>query len=210
MNGKTFSLFLLMASSVLSAGIPVSGNQTPEKKSPAGEGIANRQKRGPFPGRVRRSNVFFAKFTPEEHAKIKTLVQAGKREELRKYMGTLIHKYRPEEMKKLDELSLRYQAAKTEKDKTAIKEEMRKLAAALFRKRQEFTHNNILHTERQLLKAKQELERLKQRYENSQKNQTEIIERHVENMCLPPEQRKRWHHRLNRKNQPEKDLQKQK
>ena len=190
---KFFLLILLTATAVFSVAAQSSSAESSGEKT-----LSPRQKK-PHPlhkGRAfhRRHhprNSFFAKFTQEERGKIRELAQAGKREELRKYMGSLIYKYRPEELKKMEELGIRYRSAKEEKEKLALTAQMRALSEKLFRKRQEFTHNNILYTEKQLQRAKLELERLKKLYEHCQKNRAKIIEQQVENMCLPPEQRKK-------------------
>ena len=192
MKVKTILLFILFATgNVFSAEAKTPAPEAGDRKLPRRHDRTFHRR---HPG-----NTFFAKFTPEERAKVRELSRSGKREELRKYIGSLMYKYRPEELKKLDELGAKYRAAGNEKEKRVIKAQMRVLAEKLFRKRQEFTHNNILYTEKQLLQAKQALDRLKKRYEHQQKNQAKIIELRVEQMCLPPEKREKF-----RKRKPEK------
>ena len=73
---------------------------------------------------------------------------------------------------------------------------MEKLSRVLFRKRQTFTRNNIAETEKQLVRAQKDLQRLKQRYQSNEENADKIIAGHVEQMCLPPEQRRKFNYRL--------------
>lgn len=191
MARKKLLLFLLAAT----AGILSHGAETPRAEDltapvPPPSRKQNAFRKGRHFHRKAPHNAFFAKLTAEERAKVNQLVRSGNREELRKYMRGLMYKYRPEELKKLDELSKKFLASKDEKEKLAIKGEMKTLASKLFLKRQEYTRNNILYTERQLKRAKMELDRLKKRYENSQKNQAKIIEHQVEYFCLPPEKRR--------------------
>ena len=72
----------------------------PPMPPPKGPGPHHRQemKRRPMMG-------FWSRLTPEERARIDQLARSGQKEELRKEMKALFLKYRPEELKKLDELS---------------------------------------------------------------------------------------------------------
>ena len=69
---------------------------------------------------------------------------------------------------------------------------MEKLARQMFRKRQDFTRGNIAEAERQLKRAQEDLERLKKRYQQNEANMEKKIAFQVEQMCLPPEQRKKF------------------
>ncbi len=140
--------------------------------------------------RRRPSKEFFAKLTEAERAELDRLSRENKREELRKVIRELIFKYRPEEMKQLDALSERYLKTSDEKERAAIRGEMEKLSRILFRKRQDFTRNNIAEAEKQLQRAQQDLERLKNHYQRNEQNAEKIIADRVEQMCLPPEKRK--------------------
>ena len=158
----------------------------PPVPPPNGPGPHRRQemKRRPPKG-------FWSRLTPEERARIDQLARSGQKEELRKEIKALFLKYRPEELKKLDELSARYLQSKDEKERAAIRQEMEQQVKSLFRKRQEITRNNIAETEKKLEFARQELERLKKHYQNGEKNADKIIADHVEQYCLPPEQRRK-------------------
>ena len=149
----------------------------------------------PHPGparnfRRRPPKAFFAKLTDAERARIDQLAREGKKEELRKVMKELFFKYRPEEMKKLDALGEKFRKTSNEKERAAIRQEMEKLSRILFRKRQDFTRNNIAEAEKQLQRAQQDLERLKNHYQRNEQNAEKIIADRVEQMCLPPEKRK--------------------
>ena len=106
-------------------------------------------------------------------------------------MKALFLKYRPEELKKLDELSEKYLKTTDEKERAAIRQEMEQQAKLLFRKRQEITRNSIAETERKLEFARQELERLKKQYQDGEENADKIIADRVEQYCLPPEKRRK-------------------
>ena len=165
------------------------------QSSPTG---ANPPPPGPREGkkfRRRPPKAFFAKLTEEERNQLDRLARSGKKEELRKFMREMFFKYRPEEMKQLDVLSERYLKSKDEKERAAIRTEMEKLSRILFRKRQEFTRNNIAETERQLERAQKDLQRLKQHYRSNEENADKIIADRVEQMCLPPEQRRKFNRR---------------
>ena len=148
-----------------------------------------------FRRRPRPPKAFFSKLTEAERSQLDLLARSGKKEELRKFMREMFFKYRPEETKQLDALSERYLKSNDEKERAAIRAEMEKLSRILFRKRQEFTRNNIAETERQLARAQKDLQRLKQRYQSSEENADKIIAGHVEQMCLPPEQRRKFNRR---------------
>lgn len=153
---------------------------------------------GPREGKTfrrRPPKAFFAKLNEEERSQLDRLARSGKKEELRKFMREMFFKYRPEEMKQLDVLSERYLKSKDEKERAAIRTEMEKLSRILFRKRQTFTRNSIAETERQLERAKKDLQRLKQHYQSNEENADKIIAGHVEQMCLPPEQRRKFNRR---------------
>ena len=185
---KLLSAVVMLVSSVLLA-------DPGPQPSPAG---ANPPPSGPREGkkfRRRPPKAFFAKLTEDERNQIDRLARSGKNEELRKFMREMFFKYRPEEMKQLDALSERYLKSKDEKERMAIRAEMEKLSRILFRKRQTFTRNNIAETERQLARAQKDLQRLKQRYQSSEENADKIIAGHVEQMCLPPEQRRKFNRR---------------
>ena len=134
---------------------------------------------------------FWSRLTPEERAKIDQLARSGQKEELRKEIKALFLKYRPEELKKLDELSAKYLQTTDEKERAAIRQEMEQQAKSLFRRRQEITRNNIAETERKLEFARQELERLKKHYQDGEENADKIIADRVEQFCLPPEKRRK-------------------
>ena len=142
--------------------------------------------------RRRPPKAFFAKLTDAERARIDQLAREGKKEELRKVMKELFFKYRPEEMKQLDALSGKYLKTADEKERAAIRGEMAKIARQLFRKRQDFTRGNIAEAERQLKRAQEDLERLKKHYQRNEENMEKIIADRVDQMCLPPEQRKKF------------------
>ena len=142
--------------------------------------------------RRRPPKMFFSKLTQEERDKIDRLAKEGKKDELWAFMRQLFHKYRPEEMKQLDALGEQFRKTSDEQEKARIRGKMRELAKTLFLKRQEFTRNSIADAEKELVQAQQELRRLKQRYEHNEQNADKIINGHVEQMCLPPEQRKRF------------------
>ena len=142
--------------------------------------------------RRRPPKAFFAKLTEAERAQIDRLAREGKKEELRKVMKELFFKYRPEEVKQLDALSEKYLKTADEKERAAIRQEMEKLSRQMFRKRQDFTRGNIAEAERQLKQAQEDLERLKKHYQRNEENMEKIIASHVERMCLPPEQRKKF------------------
>ena len=142
--------------------------------------------------RRRPPKAFFAKLTEAERTRIDRLAREGKKEELRKVMKELFFKYRPEEVKQLDALSEKYLKTADEKERAAIRQEMEKLSRQMFRKRQDFTRGNIAEAERQLKQAQEDLERLKKHYQRNEENMEKIIASHVERMCLPPEQRKKF------------------
>ena len=145
---------------------------------------------------------FWSRLTPEERARIDQLARSGQKEELRKEMKALFFKYRPEELKKLDELSGKYLKTADEKERAAIRLEMEQQAKLLFRKRQEITRNSIAETERKLEFARQELERLKKQYQDGEENADKIVADRVEQYCLPPEKRRKPN--FGRKMPPEK------
>ena len=181
-------VFLLVAAVLLAEPGP--------SQNPAG---GNPPPLGPREGkRFRRlpPKAFFAKLTEEERSQLDSLARAGKKDELRKFMREMFFKYRPEEMKQLDILSERYLKSKDEKERAAIRTEMEKLSRVLFRKRQAFTMNNIAETEKQLERAQKDLQRLKQHYRSNEENADKIIADRVEQMCLPPEQRRKFNRRL--------------
>ena len=166
--------------------------------SPTG---ANPPPPGPREGkkfRRRPPKAFFAKLNEEERSQIDRLARSGKKEELRKFMREMFFKYRPEEMKQLDALSERYLKSKDDKERAAIRTEMEKLSRILFRKRQMFTRNSIAETEKQLARAQMDLQRLKQHYRSNEENADKIIADRVEQMCLPPEQRRKFNRRPSR------------
>lgn len=146
---------------------------------------------GPPPHERNPHAGFFSKLTAEEKAEIDQLARSNKKAELRKKMRELFQKYRPPEAKLVDELSEKYLAAKTNAEKTAARAELEKAVRVQFQRRLEFTKNNITATEEQLAKAKNDLDRLKAFYQNSQKDSEKIIQERVEQMCLPKEQRKK-------------------
>lgn len=158
--------------------IPVSG--TEKKPGPA------------KPFRRRPPKVFWSKLSQEEREQIDQLARAGKKDELRRRMRELFHKYRPEEMKRLDVLSGRYLKSLDESERSSIRREMETLCRTLFRKRQDFTKNNIAETEKQLERAQQDLQRLKQHYQRNEANAEKIIADQVEQFCLKPEQRRKF------------------
>ena len=186
---------LILSMGILSA-VPVFAAEPPPAAKPKLQHEAGRK------FRRRPPKAFFAKLTETERAEIDRLAREGKKEELRKVMRELMFKYRPEEMKQLDALSERYLKSADEKERAAIRQEMEKLSRLLFRKRQDFTRNNIADAEKQLQRAQQDLERLKKHYQRNEQNAEKIIADHVEQMCLPPEQRKRFGGKFPRK--PEK------
>ena len=142
--------------------------------------------------RRRPPKAFFAKLTDAERTRIDQLAREGKKEELRKVMKELFFKYRPEEMKQLDALGEKYRKTSDEKERAAIRQEMEKLSRQIFRKRQDFTRGNIAEAEKQLKRAQEDLERLKKHYQRNEENMEKIIANHVDQMCLPPEQRKKF------------------
>ena len=182
----------LLLSAVALLMFPAFLQAEPPPASPAGP------LRGHRPGknfRRRPPKAFFAKLSPEERNRIDQLARTGRKEELRKLMRELIFKYRPEEMKQLEVLGERYRKTQDEKERAAIRAEMTKLSGILFRKRQDFTKNNIAETERQLERARKELQRLKKFYQCNEENSDKIIAGYVDRMCLPPEQRRKAEHR---------------
>ena len=177
---------------ILSAGILSGVMISADEPAPAAK---PEMRPDPGPGRGRRfrrhpPKEFFAKLTDAERAELDRLSRENKREELRKVIRELMFKYRPEEMKQLDALSERYRKTTDEKERAAIRQEMEKLSRILFRKRQDFTRNNIAEAEKQLQRAQQDLERLKNHYQRNEQNAEKIIADRVEQMCLPPEKRK--------------------
>ena len=154
----------------------------------------------PHPGparnfRRRPPKAFFARLTDAERAQIDQLAREGKKEELRKLMKELFFKYRPEEMKQLDALGEKYRKTSDGKERAAIRQEMEKLSRQIFRKRQDFTRGNIAEAEKQLKRAQEDLDRLKKHYQRNEENMEKIIANHVDQMCLPPEQRRKFNHR---------------
>lgn len=147
---------------------------------------------------------FFAKLTPQERAEVDRLAREGRKEELGKLMKELFFKYRPEEMKQLDALSERYLKTSDEKERVSIRQEMEKLTRILFRKRQNFTRNNIAEAEKQLERAQRDLQRLKNHYQHNEENQEKIIAARVDRLCLPPEKRPKpgWKKRPPHKSAP--------
>ena len=185
---KLLSGAVLLVSSVLLA-------EPAPQPSPAG---ANPPPPGSHEGkkfRRRPPKAFFAKLNEEERNQLDRLARSGKKEELRKFMREMFFKYRPEEMKQLDVLSERYLKSKDEKERAAIRAEMEKLSRVLFRKRQTFTRNSIAEAESQLERAQKDLQRLKQHYRSNEENADKIIADRVEQMCLPPEQRRKFNRR---------------
>ena len=169
----------------------------------------------PHPGparnfRRRPPKAFFAKLTDAERAQIDQLAREGKKEELRKVMKELFFKYRPEEMKQLDALGEKYRKSSDEKERAAIRQEMEKLSRQIFRKRQDFTRGNIAEAEKQLKRAQEDLDRLKKHYQRNEENMEKIIANHVDQMCLPPEQRKKFDRKGRRGGPPPKPVQSEK
>ena len=183
---KTLSFFSLCLVTLLIAG-------TVSEAEPSGRaGGPPPEKSGREKKFLRRPpKVFFAKLTAEERSQIDSLARSGKKDELRKLMRELMHKYRPEEMKQLDELSARYLKSSDEKTRSEIRQEMERLVRILFRKRQDFTKNSISETEKQLERVQQDLKRLKRRYQRNEENAEKMIAYRVEQLCLPQEQRRR-------------------
>ena len=154
------------------------------------------KKTGPVKSfRRRPPKVFWSKLSQEERDQIDQLARAGKKDELRQRMRELFYKYRPEEMKRLDILSDRYLKSQDESERSMIRQEMEKLSRVLFRKRQDFTKGNIAETEKQLAKAQQDLQRLKQHFQRNEENAEKIIADQVNQFCLPPEQRRKFERR---------------
>jgi len=175
---------LILSAGILSGLLVSADEPAPAKKE---------MRHGPDPGRRfrrRPPKAFFAKLTDAERAEIDRLAREGKKDELRKVVRELMFKYRPEEMKQLDQLSERYLKTADEKERAAIRQEMEKLSRILFRKRQDFTRNNIAEAEKQLRRAQQDLERLKNHYQRNEQNAEKIIAERVDQMCVPPEKRK--------------------
>ena len=168
----------------------------------------------PHPGPVgnfrRPPKAFFAKLTDAERARIDQLAREGQKEELRKVMKELFFKYRPEEMKQLDALGEKYRKTSDGKERAAIRQEMEKLSRQIFRKRQDFTRGNIAEAEKQLKRAQEDLDRLKKHYHRNEENMEKIIANHVDQMCLPPEQRKKFDRKGRRGGPPPKPVQPEK
>lgn len=163
----------------------------------------HRPHQGPARNFRRPPKAFFAKLSDAERARIDQLAREGKKEELRKVMKELFFKYRPEEMKQLDALSEKYLKTADEKERAAIRGEMAKISRQLFRKRQDFTRSNIVEAEKQLKRAQEDLERLKKRYQSNEENMEKIIAARVDQMCLPPEQRKQFDWKARRGGPPQ-------
>ena len=153
--------------------------------------------------RRRPPKAFFAKLTDAERSQIDQLAREGKKEELRKVMKELFFKYRPEEMKQLDALSEKYLKTADKKERAAIRGEMAQISRRLFRKRQDFTRGNIAEAEKQLKRAQEDLERLKKHYQRNEENMEKIIADRVDQMCLPPEQRKKFDWKARHGGQPQ-------
>ena len=194
LSGKMFlSAVVLLAAAMLRAEPPVSppngGPGSPAgRPGPRAEGKAKNFRRRP-------PKAFFSKLTEEERQQLDRLVRSGQKDELRKLMRELMYKYRPDEIKNLEALSVRYLKTKDEKEREAIRAEMKTVAGNLFRKRQEFTRNNIAETEKQLERAQQDLERLKQYFQNREKQSEQIIDGYVKFWCLSPDERKKMDRR---------------
>jgi len=186
MNGTVRKIMmgaaLLTAAAILQA----------EPAAPQGTGPEPRPGRPAGPGknfRRRPPKMFFAKLTPEERAKLDQLARSGRKEELRKLMHSLMYKYRPEEMKRLEALNGEYLKTEDEAKRAELRKEMESLVRILFRRRQNFTKNNIAEAERQLERARQELEQFKTHFRNKEENADKIIAAQVNFWCLTPEER---------------------
>ena len=186
MNETVSKIFLgtaaLMAAVVLQA----------EPAAPQGAGPKPHPARSDGPGQKfhrRPPKAFFAKLTPEERARLDQLARSGKKEELRKLMHELMYKYRPEEMKRLEALNAQYLKTQDQAKRAELRKEMESLVRILFRRRQEFTKNNIAEAEKQLERARKDLEQFKEHFRNKEENAEQIIAAQVDFWCLPPEER---------------------
>ena len=198
MNG---SVRILLGTAVLTAAAVLHAEPAPPQRT----GSESRPMRPAGPGknfRHRPSKAFFAKLSAEERARLDQLARSGRKEDLRKLMHELMYKYRPEEMKQLDALSEKYLKTADEKERAAIRTEMEKLSRQMFRKRQDFTRANIAEAEKQLKRAQEDLERLKKHYQRNEENMEKIIAARVDQMCLPPEQRKKFDWKARHGGQP--------
>ncbi|OQA83810.1 MAG: hypothetical protein BWY31_02748 [Lentisphaerae bacterium ADurb.Bin242] len=187
----TMSLPLVLALSAGMSGFCADPLESAGKKKENVPPPPGERRPGPPPRGRNPHAVFFSKLTQEERAEIDKLARANDHAGLRQKMRELFLKYRPPEAKKVDELSEKYLAARTDAEKAAVKAELEKAVRIQFEKRLEFTRNNIAATEEQLARAKNDLERLKTFYQNSLKDSEKIIRERVEQMCLPKEQRKK-------------------
>lgn len=189
MNRK---IFFVSLTALLVAGIsvPLVGqNITAENKAP--QKNQDKHKKSPSQRRFRGNHLhgFFSRLTPDERAKISQLIQSKDKQALKKYMAELFYKYQPAEVKKVHELSQIYLAETDAAKRAEIKKELEKAVRIEFKKRQEFTRNNIKRTEEQLAKVQRDLERLKKIYLHGNENSEKIIASRVEQMCLPKEKR---------------------
>ena len=175
---------VLMAAAVLQAepAAPQGAGPKPHPAHHAGPGPGQKFHRRP-------PKAFFAKLTPEERARVDQLARSGKKEELRKLMHELMYKYRPEEMKRLEALNGQYLKTQDETKRAELRKEMESLVRILFRRRQEFTKNNIAEAERQLERARKDLEQFKTHFRNKEENADQIIAAQVDFWCLTPEER---------------------
>ena len=186
MNGTVRKI--LMVAALLTAAAVLHA----EPAAPKGAGPAPRPGHPGGPGknfRRRPPKMFFAKLSPEERAKLDQLARSGRKEELHKLMHELMYKYRPEEMKRLEALNGEYLKTKDEAKRAELRKEMESLVRILFRRRQDFTKNNIAEAEKQLERARQDLERFKTHFRNKEENADKIIASQVDFWCLTPEER---------------------
>ena len=187
MNG---SVRILLGTAVLTAAAVLHAEPAPPQRT----GSESRPMRPAGPGknfRHRPSKAFFAKLSAEERARLDQLARSGRKEDLRKLMHELMYKYRPEEMKQLEALNERYLKTKDEKERAALRKEMEPLVRTLFRRRQDFTKNNIAEAERQLERARQDLEEFKKHFRSKEENADQIIAEQVNFWCLPAEERRK-------------------
>lgn len=189
MNRK--SLYISLTTLVIAGfAVPLAGQALAAKNKPAPD--KQKTHNVPPPQRRFRGNHlhgFFSRLTPDERAKISQLIQSKDKQALKKYMAELFYKYQPAEVKKVHELSQKYLAETDAAKRAEIKKELEKAVRIEFKKRQEFTRNNIKKTEEQLAKVQRDLERLKKIYLHGNENSEKIIAFRVEQMCLPKEKR---------------------
>ena len=128
---------------------------------------------------------FMAKLTKAERDEIAALTREKKFPELRKKMRELFIKYRPEEDKKVAELSNQYLAATAKEDKERLKKELEEAIRIQFAKRLEYTKRSIADAEAQLETAQKRLDALKTHYEKNRKNSEQFIQMRLKYMCTP-------------------------